>query len=65
MNQIKDDPEELIISMIIALVHSQIKSKQLYLEIFDICNSYIWEGCNLETILIYLVIVEECLNVIP
>ncbi len=31
----------------------------------DICNGCIWDGCNIEAIIMYLLLVEECTNIIP
>lgn len=31
----------------------------------EICNAFIWDGCNIEAIIMYLLLIEECINVIP
>jgi len=31
----------------------------------DICNGTIWDGCNIEAIIMFLLLIEECTNIIP
>ncbi|CAD8167279.1 unnamed protein product [Paramecium pentaurelia] len=64
LTKIKDEPEELICCLIIAAIHQE-TNKSILLEIMEICNAFIWDGCNIEAIIMYLLLIEECINVIP
>ncbi|CAD8165623.1 unnamed protein product [Paramecium octaurelia] len=59
-----DEPEELICCLIIAAIHQE-TNKLILLEIKEICNAFIWNGCNIEAIIMQKLLIQECIKVIP
>jgi len=50
----KEDPEEILLCLTTVALHLKDSSN----EIFEIASSAVWDGCNTEVVLMYLILVE-------